>query len=320
MKRVYDNYDYEVAYSKDLQKGIEKSAREKFSREYPLITEDYEEQWNEQQEKLKEWELERLLKEGRVESLYRTTTTKSENKSTGKELLEAQIYPSFYHKADVPRTERKRESKPSQRKLNDKNSRRYLIRLANINFGPGDIWATFGWNEDLLPEDIEGAKRDIVNFLRRINRKRKKECRENIKYIYILAFDDYTRPHFHIIMTGEGIDRDELEAMWGKCDRPNTRRIKPDDNFLLTGLATYISNNPHGTKRWCPSKNLTKPKEPTRSYSKFKKRKVETMVKDHETLKGEMEKAYPGYKFLDAEVKYNGVTAAFYIYARMVRN
>ena len=34
----------------------------------------------------------------------------------------------------------------------------------------------------------------------------------------------------------------------------------------------------------------------------------------------EMEKAYPGYKFLDAEVKYNGVTAAFYIYARMVRN
>ena len=44
------------------------------------------------------------------------------------------------------------------------------------------------------------------------------------------------------------------------------------------------------------------------------------MAHDYETLKAEMEKAYPGYKFLDAEVKYNGVTAAFYIYARMVRN
>ena len=26
-----------------------------------------------------------------------------------------------------------------------------------------------------------------------------------------------------------------------------------------------------------------------------------------------------GYKFLDAEVKYNGYNAAFYIYARMVK-
>ena len=36
--------------------------------------------------------------------------------------------------------------------------------------------------------------------------------------------------------------------------------------------------------------------------------------------KAEMEKAYPGFKFLDAEVRYNGINAAFYIYARMVRN
>ena len=45
------------------------------------------------------------------------------------------------------------------------------------------------------------------------------------------------------------------------------------------------------------------------------------MAHDYETLKSrKWKKAYPGYKFLDAEVKYNGVTAAFYIYARMVRN
>ena len=41
------------------------------------------------------------------------------------------------------------------------------------------------------------------------------------------------------------------------------------------------------------------------------------MANDYETLKAEMEKAYSGYKFLDAEVKYNGVTAAFYIYAHL---
>ena len=80
---------------------------------------DYEEQWKEQQEKLKEWELERLLKEGKVESLYRTTTTKAKNLQSGSELLEAQIYPSFCNKADVPHTKKGRESKPSQKNLND---------------------------------------------------------------------------------------------------------------------------------------------------------------------------------------------------------
>ena len=213
-----------------------------------------------------------------------------------------------------------RDTRPSQKNLNEKNARRYLIRLANINFGKGDIWATFGWNDDCLPDDADRAKKDITNFIKRINRRRKKAGLENAKYIYILAFDGYKRPHFHILLSGDGVDRDELEELWGKCDRPNTRRIKPDDDFLITGLATYITQNPHGTKRWCPSKNLKKPPEPTRSYSKFKKSKVERMAKDNEVLKEQMEKAYPGFRYLDAEVKYNGINAAFYIYARMVRN
>lgn len=288
-KRYYDNYDYEEAYQKQI-------------------------------ENLEEWEYERLLKEGKVESLYRTTTTKSPNTKSGKVLLEAQIYPSFLNREDMPKTKKKRESKPSQTNLNHKNSKRYLIRLININFTEGDLWCTFGWDEEHFPENEERARKDIQNFIKKINRRRKKAGKENIKYIYILAYCDYERPHFHIIMTGEGMDRDELEKMWTKCKRKNTRRIQPDDDFLLTGIATYISKNPHGSKRWCPSKNLEKPQKPTRSYSKFRKRQVEKMAKDFEELKINMEKAYEGYRFLDAEVKYNGVTAAFYIYARMIRD
>ena len=64
---------------------------------------------------------------------------------------------------------------------------------------------------------------------------------------------------------------------------------------------------------------MQKPPEPSRSYSKFRKAGVERMAKDFEESKAQMEKAYPGYKFLDAEVKYNGYNAAFYIYARMVK-
>lgn len=280
---------------------------------------DYEETYQEQIERLEEFELERLIKEQRVDCLYRTTTTQSPNLSNGTVLLESQVYPSFYRKSDMPVTRKGRETKPSQKDLNDRNSKRYMVRLANINFGKGDIWATFGWNEDCLPEDMGEARKDVKNFISRVNYRQKKQGRENIKYIYILAYDGYTRPHVHILMTGEGIDRDELEALWGKCDRPNTKRIQPDDDFLITGLATYVSNNPHGTKRWCASKNLVKPPEPSRSYSKFRRSKVNRMVKDFEVLKTEMEKAYQGYKFLDAEVKYNKQLASFYIYARMVK-
>lgn len=289
MGKTYDNYDYEEAYQKQI-------------------------------ENLEEWELERMMKDGKVACLYRTTTIKSRNEKSGAVMVESMVYPSFKNKADIPKTAKKRESKPSQKNLNDKNARRYLIRLVNINFGKGDIWGTFGWDDTYMPKDAEAARRDIKNFIARINYRRRKFGKENIRYIYILAFGSkVVRPHFHIIMTGEGVDRDELEELWIKCERKNTRRIQPDDDFLVTGIAIYISQNPHGAKRWCPSKNLKKPDAPTRSYRKFSRPKVNVMVRDYEKLKEQMEKAYPGYTFLDAEVTHNGKVAAFYIYARMIK-
>ncbi len=289
MGKTYDNYDYEEAYQKQINT-------------------------------MEEWELERLMQDRKVDCLYRTTTIKSRNEKSGTEMVESMVYPSFKDKADMPKTAKKRETKPSQNNLNDKNARRYLIRLVNINFGKGDIWATFGWDDGHMPQDIEAAKKDIKNFIARINYRRRKAGKENIKYIYILAYGgEKTRPHFHIIMTGDGVDRDELEELWKNCERKNTRRIKPDDDFLITGIATYISQNPHGTKRWCPSKNLQKPDAPTRSYGKFSRPKINSMVRDYEKLKEQMEKAYPGYTFLDAEVMHNDKVAAFYIYARMIK-
>ena len=83
MKRKhYDNYDYEEAYQKQI-------------------------------DTLTEWELEQMLKGKQINSLYRTTTTKAGDQ------LEADIYPSFGKKQDEPRTKRKRESRPSQKNLND---------------------------------------------------------------------------------------------------------------------------------------------------------------------------------------------------------
>lgn len=278
---------------------------------------DYEEEYDQEVTDLEEWRLENLLRQGKVNCLYRTTTTKSKNIKSGNELLEAQIYPAFKSLDDVPR-KKKKETREAQRKLNSKNSRRRLLRLININFGEGDYWCTFGWNDECMPATLEDAQKDIRNFINRIKYKQKKITDEQIKYIYVLAFDGYERPHFHLVIS-TALDRNTLEDTWGKCDRPNTRRIKPDDDVLLTGLATYVSQNPKGTKRYCTSKNLKKAPEPTRSYSKFKKRRVNRMARDYETLRAEMEKAYPGYKFIDAQAYHNGINDLFYIYARMTR-
>lgn len=104
--------------------------------------------------------------------------------------------------------------------LNDKNSRRYFIRLANINFGENDLWCTFTWDKEHIPADEAAADRDITNFIRKINYRQKKAGRENIKYLIIPVVDGAEHPHVHIIMTGQGINRDELEGLWTKGKDP----------------------------------------------------------------------------------------------------
>lgn len=289
-------------------------------RKYKFDNYDYEEAYQRQIDTLEEWELERLLKEKKINSLYRTTTTTAGNQ------VEVDIYPSFNNKADQPRTKRGRESRPAQKNLNDRRARRYLNQLASANFGSGDIWGTFGYDPENLPENIEEAQKQFANFIRRVNRKRKKAGKGNLKYIYVTEHSDdekrKIRCHHHFIFggdPGETLDRDELESLWKLGSRPQTRRIDPDKDTHITGLILYITKDPKGKKRWNASKGLKKP-EVTRSYSKFGKSTVQKMAFDREFLEKQLLKKYPGHKFIDAEVKINGINDGFYIYARMVRD
>ena len=280
---------------------------------------DYEREYDKQYESLEEEDYKRLLREGIIKNAYRTNTIKNKNVKDGHVFLESFIYPTFAKSSDVPKNEKRKETKAAQIAKNNKKARRKLIRLININFGKGDLWCTFNWSDKNYPENEERAKKDVKNFILKINRKRKKEGKSNIKYIYVLAYDEYTRPHIHMILEGD-MDRDELESMWTKGTKCQTRRIVPDENGMVIGLCEYIAKNPHGTKRWCCSRNLVRPSEPTRSYTKFRKRTVEKMVNNESYLREQMEKKYPGYRLIDVELKWNGIVAAFYIYARMVRN
>lgn len=283
-KRIYDDYDYEEAYNK-------------------------------QRLALEEWEAEQIAKQGKG-AAYRTTTTEA-----GKQ-IEVDIYPSFSSRNDMPRTKRKRESRPSQKNLNEKRSRRYLNNLAAANFGKGDLWGTFTYRAGEEPKSVEDAERIFANFIKRVNRRRKKQGKGNLKYIYVTEWSDDPkkgiRVHHHMIFSGD-CDRDEIEKLWYCGDRTETKRLAPDPDTHITGLVNYIAKDPKGCKRWKSSRGLKKPTV-TRSYSKFGKNKVRNMAFDRVLLETELKKKYKNARFIDASVFVNEVNGGFYIYARMVRD
>lgn len=275
---------------------------------------DYEEAYNEQIEKLEEAEAERIAKKGKGAG-YRTTTTEA-----GK-MIEVDIYPTFNVRHDMPRTKRGRESRPAQKNLNDKRARRYLNQLASANFGKGDLWGTFTYRAGEEPESIDDAEKKFGNFIRRINRRRKRAGKENIKYIYVTEWEDGekgVRCHHHAILSGD-VDRDEIEKLWYHGDRTETKRLAPDPDTHIAGLVHYITKDPKGKKRWKTSKGLKKPTI-TRSYSKFGKTKVRKMACDYVLLETELKKKYKNARFVDAKVYQNEINGGFYIYARMVRD
>lgn len=276
---------------------------------------DFEEAYQKQIDNLQQAEIERLMKK-RKGIAYQTKTTKAGNQ------LEADIYPAFGNRQDAPRTKRGNKSRPAQKNLNDKRAKRYLNNLISANFGKGDIWATFTYDEEHLPGSPEDADRIFANYIRRINRRRRKAGKDNAKYIVVTEWSEDEekgiRCHHHVIIDGSN-DRDELENLWRQGSRNHTRRIDPDPDTHAAGIANYITKDPHGRKRWRASKNLKKPIV-TKSYSRFGKRTAERMATDRGYLEERIKKAYPGYKFIDAEVKINDIKGGFYIYARMRRD
>lgn len=243
---------------------------------------------------------------------YATKTIKS-----GKR-FEVEIYPVFKRRGDVP-PQRVKYSRKAQRSLNERNSKKKFIRLVEANFGEGDFWLTLTYDEGSHPETEGEAKRDIANYLKRVNRKRKRLGIGNAKYIYITEWgrgeEGGPRCHFHLIMEG-GIGRDELEDMWKFAVIKDSSRLHPGEEGL-GGLAAYMANKKRGKweRRWTPSKGLKQPVGRV-SHSRAGKRQVERMVRDHEEIRGFFERNWRGCRFKEAEVMYNEFNCAFYIRIR----
>lgn len=214
------------------------------------------------------------------------------------------------------RSKKVKESPPKQKNLNDKNARRYLVQLGNLNFGDDEnaLHVTATYSAKYLPGSIEEAEKEVSNYLRRVQYRREKEGLPPLKYILVTAYstkkdgETPVRIHHHIIMNG-GLDRDTVEELWRKRKRKgqkigdkigfcNADRLQSDENGIAA-LCNYLAKQPGGKKRWSSSQNLQRPTSRTND-GKYNRRQVEKIAKERPG-RAFWERKYPGWTLTDED-------------------
>ena len=243
---------------------------------------------------------------------YRTRTIKAGAR------LEAEVYPIFGREKQARcRAARKNITPEKMKALNIRRAKRRLVLLLEANFrAEDDIHMTLTYREQ---PDYQRCLSDIGNYFRKIRRLRERRGLPEMKYLYAVGHDEGQRLHVHVIMNG-GIDRNELERIWGK-GYANTMQLQ-EYGSGLQGIANYlyrqnererIRGMRRNLKSWSGSRNLVKPKEHT-SDSKVSNRRVKIIAADFEgEAKSIMEKIYPGYTFQECKVYYSDVVDGVYI-------
>lgn len=285
-----------------------------------FIPYDYESAYDKSIEDINECFIEYLLK-----TEYRCVYSCKEIRAG--QQLEIEIYPEFTKREDIP-PEGRKVSKEAQHNLNNKNAIKYCQRIITENFTNDDIWLTLTYEDGEEPENWKQAIRNMANYIKRINYRRKKLGLPKAKYLYVTEYDpeDKIRWHHHILMDGM-LDRDLCERAWKQGKRPQSRRLQ-EDKYGLVGMANYITKDKHrafNERRWNCSTGLrqfrvrkvrSKPKGGTGRYVPISKY-VEKFVRDRAAMETEFKAWHPEYDLLESNIYYNGVNGMFYITARM---
>ena len=236
--------------------------------------------------------------------------------------IDAEVFPMFGvgQKAKLRRARSQQTSK-AQQIANQERSRIRLIQLVEANFTDEDLSIGLDYaGKEPTPERVD---RDLKTFFEKVRRRRRKNGLPDLKYIAAIGGDEMPsagysgkRPHVHVIMNG-GIERDELEQMWGH-GRANTHRLQPRDEGL-GGISVYFTKQMQdrppkkGVKRYRTSRNLKQPIRRARD-AKMTNSRVKRIAYDFENQAKEvMEKLYPGYVLQQCSVRYSDIVSGVYI-------
>ena len=236
--------------------------------------------------------------------------------------IDAEVFPVFgRHQRGELRRAKHQITREAQQRANDERSRRHLIQLVEANFTEKDVALTLSYDGNA--PDPERVDKDVRNFIARVKRTRERMRLPELKYIYAIGGDEMPaagysgkRPHIHMIMNG-GIDRDELERIWGK-GFANADRLQPRSDGL-GGIAVYFTRQKQdrpekpGVRKWRGSRNLKQPVKRSRDANMTNSR-VRRIAHDFRNeAKEVMEKLYPGYMLQDCRVSYSDMTDGVYI-------
>lgn len=289
-----------------------------------LNVEDYEDIFTELEADVED------SREEKIEKLRDKSVSKCKRKTVKSgPILECEIYPIW----DAAKCKRRKVdksfvnvSKEAQDKRNERMRMKKVNRQIDTNFTEKDIWLTLTYTDDKLPEDLGQAKKDMRNYVRRLQRKVKANGWDELKYIYVTEYigedGESIRVHHHMICNFP--DRNLAESLWNGGGRTQSKRLQPDD-LGLEGLARYITKQKQPPKKsptrehkksYTVSRNLDAPKV-TVANSKVTRRKAERIAMQEVDAKETFEKMYPGYQFQKLEVRYNPYVAGVYLYAKM---
>ena len=257
---------------------------------------------------------------------------------TSGNMLELEIYPInpvWKKNKGMKRAEASGPSRKAQRNLNDANTRKHVSRLIHANFSSSDIWVTFNYGHERMPADLAEAAKHLRNYFKRLRRYIKKHCLPELKYIYVTERVENEKTgkvhtHHHIIMNFR--NRDIAEGLWTLGGRSQARRLQPDSDGSLEGLAKYIAKpetkegKRKGAKTYAHSQNLVKPEMrqsenrlPATNYRISKKRITEIALDENKAIEL-LETHYKGYKLVSRiKAKFSKYTAGVYIYAQLMK-
>lgn len=171
-----------------------------------------------------------------------------------------EIYPEF---TKLPATIPRKKNTAAQKDLNDRNSQKECVRTINENFGPRDLWCTFTYRRGCEPLDYDEALNNMRNYIRRIQRRRKRMGLPPTRYVGVIEWQEDEekgiRCHHHVFFDG-AMPMEEVEELWGLGDRNELRKLDYDEN-ALNGVGFYTTKAPRGRKKWISSVGLRKAAE-----------------------------------------------------------
>ena len=153
--------------------------------------------------------------------------------------------------------------------------------------------------------------REITNFIKRINRARKKKDLPKMKYMGVIEGKNTDKLHFHLLLDNL-LNRDEIDDLWTKGRGKNKKSIgftnieKIKTQYGIDGVivkANYLTKefkleNQKGKRKWFASRNLKKPVVERAQNWKYTDSKIARLL-ESEQLESQLEKDNPGWELIE---------------------